>query len=280
MTAVAAFSGLALLVGLWLAASGWRKAPPRPRVNPLGRWGRRLEPMSPPRLAVVGGVTLAALVLTRWPVAAVATGCAVLFATSPALRRRVDEAEKAEALTVWVEMLRDATGTPRGIEGVLVATATGAPALIRPHVMRMARRLPFEPLDEALDGLADDLDHPVGDLVITALRLSATSGGRQIRAVLDDLASVAREEARMHRRVEVARARPRADMRSVLVIMALFVFLFILLGRSYLEPYGTAGGQAVLVIVTSCWGLGIWAMTRLGRGKPIERFLSREAKGL
>ena len=94
---------------------------------------------------------------------------------------------------MWAEMLRDATGTPRGIEGVLVATAPGAPAAIRPHVERLARRLPYDPLDDALDGLAHDLDDPVGDLVVTALRLSARSGGRQIRAVLDDLAEVARE---------------------------------------------------------------------------------------
>ena len=154
-------------------------------------------------------------------------------------------------------MLRDATGTPRGIEGVLVATAPGAPPLIRPAVARVAQRLPYDPLDVALDDLAEDLAHPVGDLVVTALRLAARSGGRQIRSVLDDLATVAREEARMHRRVEVARARPRADMRSVLAVMGGFVLLFVAGGPRL------PGALRHAPPVSSCWPL---VLVRLGGG--------------
>jgi tight adherence protein B len=141
----------------------------------------------------------------------------------------------------------------------------------------VARRLPYEPLDPVLDGLADDLAHPVGDLVVTALRLAARSGGRQIRSVLDDLAAVAREEARMHRRIEVARARPRADMRSVLLLMAGFLALFVVVADDYLEPYGTVPGQLVLTVVLAIWAAGVWAMGRLGHLRPIERFLARAA---
>src|SRR5690606_17759530 len=128
-----------------------------------------------------------------------------------------------------------------------------------------------------LDDLADDLAHPVGDLVVTALRLAARSGGRQIRSVLDDLAAVAREEARMHRRIEVARARPRSDMRSVLLLMVGFVALFVLVARDYLAPYGTVAGQLVLTVVLGIWAAGVWAMGRLGRIRPVERFLVRSA---
>lgn len=277
MISVALVCGVVVVVGLLVAVSGLRKvpvAPPQPHRSPSDRLGRHFAVPSPERVAMIGGAFVAVLLVTRWPVAAIAAGVAALAATSPALRQQTADAEKAEALTVWAEMLRDATGTPRGIEGVLVATANGAPLLIRPHVMRLARRLPYESLDEALDGLANDLRHPVGDLVVTALRLAARSGGRQIRAVLDDLATVAREEARMHRRVEVARARPRSDMRAVLIIMLGFVLLFIVMARKYLEPYGTPTGQLVLCLVFLCWGAGVWAMSRLGRTRPTERFLS------
>ncbi len=230
---------------------------------------------TPARVATIGGIALITLVLTRWPVAAIAAGvaAALLSGSRSALGRRTEEADTAEALTAWAEMLRDATGTPRGIEGVLVATAPGAPALIRPAVARVAQRLPYDQLDVALDDLAEDLAHPVGDLVVTALRLAARSGGRQIRSVLDDLATVAREEARMHRRVEVARARPRADMRSVLAIMGAFVLLFSLAARDYLAPYSTAAGQLVLALVLCVWAAAIWAMARLGRTSGVERFL-------
>jgi len=271
-------TGLALLCGLFVvggglfAASGLARVPVRP---PSAR--RQWRPPSPERVAAIGGAALLALLVTRWPVAAVAAGLAVvmLSGSGSALARRTQEADMAEALAVWAEMLRDATGTPRGIEGVLVATASGAPGLIRPAVLRVAQRLPYDVLDTALDDLADDLAHPVGDLVVTALRLAARSGGRQIRSVLDDLATVAREEARMHRRIEVARARPRADMRSVLLIMAAFVALFAFLAREYLAPYGTVVGQAVLTLVLAIWATGVWAMARLSRTEAVERFLVR-----
>jgi hypothetical protein len=273
VTGLALVAGMALTAGLLLAVSGLRLQPVRP---PRARaW--RVQPPSPERVLLVVASALAALVITRWPIAALGVGIAVGFALFSSGRQRVDEAEKAEALTVWAEMLRDATGTPRGIEGVLVATAAGAPALIRPHVLRLARRLPYEPLDRSLEGLADDLDHPLGDLVATALRLAARSGGRQIRSILDDLAAVAREEARMHRRIAVARERPRSDMRMVLVIISFTVMFFVVLAREYLEPYGSPLGQLILCVVAACWAVAIWAMGRLARPQPVERFLAHEA---
>ena len=273
MIGVVLVLGVGLVGGLLLAASGLRRAPVL--LQKSRRPARQLP--SPERFALVGATSLVVLLFTRWPVAAIGAGIAAGIATSPDMRRRGGDIEKAEALTVWAEMLRDATGTPRGIEGVLVATATGAPAAIRPAVERLARRLPYDPLDVALDGLARDLDDPVGDLVVTALRLAARSGGRQIRAVLDDLAEVARERARMHRRVEVARARPRSDMQALLAIMGFFVVMFVVVAHRYLEPYGTALGQLVMVIIGVCWATGLWAMARLARPQPVDRFLTIQA---
>ena len=119
---------------------------------------------------------------------------------------------------MWAELLRDATGTARGIEGILVATAADTPEAIRPTVVRFARRLAYEPIEQALPDLAAELDHEVGDLVVTALEIAAAAGGRQIRSVLDDLARAAREQAAALRRQEVARERPRSEMRQVAVI--------------------------------------------------------------
>ena len=273
MTALALVLGVGLVGGLLLAVSGLRQAPVVTRAS--RRPARQLP--SPERFALVAATSLVVLLFTRWPVAAIGAGMAIGIATSPDLRRRSGDIDKAEALTVWAEMLRDATGTPRGIEGVLTATADGAPMLIRPHVVKLARRLAYEPLDEALDDLAVDLAHPVGDLVVTSLRLAARSGGRQIRGVLDDLATAAREEARMHRRIEVARERPRSDMRSVIAIMTIFVTLLVFLARDYLEPYDSAVGQVVQAAVATVWAVGVTLMVRMGRSKPVERFLVRRA---
>ena len=275
MTGFAVLAGMVATVGLLLAVSGAQRRPVparRPRLR------RTLPVPSPERVVLVLASAFVVLLVTRWPVAAAGVGVAVALASSPDRRQRLDEAERAEALTIWVEMLRDAMGTSHGVEGVLVATAPGAPVSIRPHVLALARRLPYQPLDPALEALAHDLDHPLCDLVVTALRLAARSGGRQVRAVLDDLAAVAREEARMHRRIAVARARPRSDMRIVLAIMSFAVAFFVVLARDYLEPYRSPTGQLVLCLVGACWAFGIWTMGRLGRMQPIERFLTREAR--
>ncbi len=193
VTLYAALAGLVAAAGLVLAFSGLRKQEPPAPARAAGRpmpWHRWQVP-APERVALIAAATLVTLVVVRWPVAVVGVAIAVTYATRPHARHD-DDAAKADALTAWVEMLRDATGTPRGIEGVLTVTADGAPMLIRPHVVRLSKRLAYEPLDDTLDDLADDLDHPVGDLVVTSLRLAARSGGRQIRSVLDDLATAAR----------------------------------------------------------------------------------------
>jgi hypothetical protein len=61
-------------------------------------------------------------------------------------------------------------------------------------------------------------------------------------------------------------------MRAVVVIMLVFVALLTFLARSYLEPYGTPGGQLILCVVLACWGGSIWIMARIARTETVERF--------
>lgn len=276
MSQIALLAGMVAASGLLLMVSGARKVPVAPARE---RSRKTIEPPSPGRVLLVLGVSLGVLAFTRWPVAAIGAGIGVAMLASASAKNRlkVDAGAKAEALATWAEMLRDATGTPRGIEGVLVATASTAPEEIKPHVEALAQRLPYEPLDYALDGLARDLDHPLGDMMVAALRLSANTGGRQIRSVLNDLVMVAREEARMHSRVEVARSRPRAQMRILMVMMGIAVSVLTLLASDYLEPYGTPLGQLVLIFIGLCWAGSLWLMARLGQTRQVERFLAAEA---
>jgi hypothetical protein len=92
--------------------------------------------------------------------------------------------------------------------------------------------------------------------------------------VLDDLATAAREEARMLRRQEVARERPRSEMRQVALISAGTVLTLTVIGKDYLAAYDSAAGQLVLLVVAGCWGVGFSAMARLGRSERVERFLA------
>lgn len=270
MSPLAVLGGFLTFGGLAVAVGSWRPVP----VAEHGRLPH-LDGRARRRLAAAIVVLLVVLVFTRWPVAAVAAATAAWIAAGVQTRRARREAERrTEAIALWAEMLRDAIGTARGVEGVLVATAATAPLAIRPEVRTMARRLQHEPLDAVLDGLASDLDHPIGDLVVTALRLTSTAGGRQVRDVLGNLAAAAYAEADSNRRIEVARERPRAAMRYTAVIIAGFVTLLAVFSRQYLEPYETALGQVVLLMVAFYWAAGFWWMHRMGQATPVERFLT------
>ena len=271
MTALAAAAGLLVALGIGLAVSGLV-----PTVVPPKSPSRshRAE-VTGPRLLAAAGAALAALVLTRWPVAAVGAAVAVWLLMGRRGRPSpAGEIERTEALAAWAEMLRDGVGTPRGIEGIITATASTAPALIRPTVMRFAHRLAWQDLHDALPDLADELDHRLGDLIVMSLDIAARTGARQVRDVLDDLAEAAREEARMLRRQEVARARPRSEMHQVAFISVAVVLGLAVLGQTYLAPYRTTAGQLVLLLVAGIWAIGFRAMTRLARSEPVERFLT------
>ena len=273
MTVLAALAGVTVAVGIALAASGLIRTAPPARTLPQ-RAVKRADLLGPRALAA-GAAALAVLVVTRWPVAAAGAGVAAWLVMARRSRPSpAGEIERTEALAAWAEMLRDGVGTPRGIEGIITSTASTAPPLIRPTVMRFAHRLAWQDLHDALPDLADELDHRLGDLVVMSLDIAARTGARQVREVLDDLAAAAREEARMLRRQEVARARPRSEMHQVAFISVVVVLGLAVVGQDYLAPYRTGAGQVVLCVVAGIWAVGFRAMARLARSQPVERFLT------
>lgn len=260
---------------IWLLVTGIRPADPPPE----GGWHRRLveraSGLEGRRIALSAAMGALAVLLVRWPVAVVAAGAAGWFIPLPGDKAARQRAEaRTEAIAQWCEMLRDTAGTARGIEGMLIATAASAPAPIRPELRRMAHRLENEPLEAVLDGLGEDLAHPVGDMVVVALRLAATAGSRRVRSVLTQLAATANASAAMRRRVEVARARPRSATRLVALVVAAFVVGLLVFSRDYVEPYGTPLGQLVLVGIGGYWALGFWWLVRLGRLPEPARFIT------
>lgn len=268
--------GAGLAGGILLLASGLSGAAAPAVDAPPRRWAvvDAIDRVDRRRLALAAGVGLAAAVLVRWPVVVAGSMAVAWIAPLPGQRSARLRAEaRAEAIAQWCEMLRDAAGTARGIEGILVATAPSAPEPIHDEIGRFAKRLETQSLGDALDALAGDLAHPIGDLVVTALSVAATAGSRRVASVLGNLASTAHHEASMRRRVEVARARPRSTMRLVAVIVASFVAGLALFARDYLAPYGTPVGQLVLVLIGLYWGLGFWWMARLGHVPETERSL-------
>lgn len=224
--------------------------------------------------AIAAGLIL--LVVTRWPVLAVAGGVLVFF--GPALFGGGASEKRAiaqlEGLAAWTESLRDTIAGAVGLEQAIPATAYAAAPAISPELIALSDRLRVRtPLPVALQRFADDLDDPSADLIVAALMLNARLRGPGLRDVLTSLAGSAREELEMRRRVVASRASTRRSVQIVVGISVFFVLGLTLFNRSYVEPYSSFIGQLVLLIVLAFFGAGFVWMRRLSVFELPGRFL-------
>ncbi len=230
------------------------------------------------RASIAVGVGLVVLLLTRWPIAGVATGVLVLAwnrlfggaGEERAAMRRV------EALASWTESLRDTIAGAVGLEQAIPASARGAGPALRPHLDSLVNRLRSRtPLPDALHQLADDLDDPSADIVVAALILNARLRGPGLREVLGALAKSAREEVDMRQRVMSQRASTRRSVQIVIGVSVAFVLGLAVFNRQFVQPYGTPIGQVVLAGVCGLFAMGFWWLRKLSSIETPDRFLQR-----
>jgi Flp pilus assembly protein TadB len=264
--------GLGLFVGV-LAVVGLPHRPagkPRKRRNPHAGQDRTKR--------LVFGLIGAALtlVLTRWAVATVAIGLLCAFwdriAGSEAAER-VGIA-RLEAMASWTESLRDTIAGAVGLEQAIPATALNAGVVIRPSLNLLVDRLRIrEPLPDALMAFAEDIDDPSADVICSALVLNSRLRGPGLRDVLTALATSAREELDMRRRIEASRKSIRRSVKIVLVIVLGVMGLLAVLNRTYVKPYSSLLGQLVLLIVVALLAAGLLWLRSLAAPRRTERFL-------
>ena len=180
---------------------------------------------------------------------------------------------RTEAIASWTEMLRDTIAAAHGLEAAITATAPVAPEPIRTEVMTLAIAIEREPLPRALQRLADDLAHPIADLVVSALSVAASGSVRELADLLGTLAAPARDEAAMQLRVEAARARMRTAVRVITGCTILTAAGLVILNPSYVDVYSSAVGQITLALIATCWGLALWWLARMSAFRTPERFL-------
>ncbi len=222
------------------------------------------------------GAGLLALIITRWPVAAVASGALVLFwpALFGGVRAEREAITRLEGLAAWIESLRDTIAGAVGLEQAIPATTYAAAPSIKPQLRILVDRLRVRvPMPVALQRFADDLDDPSADLVVATLILNARLRGPGLRQVLSSLADAAREELDMRQRVFAGRSSTRRSVQIVAGFSVLFVLGLSVLNRDYVEPYGTALGQLVLCIVVGLFAAGFLWMRRLSGVITPARFL-------
>ncbi len=231
------------------------------------------------QLALLGGglVTgLLTLVVVRWVVLALTLGLLValwdrFFGGAAEERNAI---AKLEAVASWTESLRDTIAGAVGLEQAIPATAATASPQIRPALNLLVDRLRIrEPLPDALRRLADDLDDASADLIVAALLLNARLRGPGLREVLTALATSAREELDMRRRIEAERRSTRRSVQVVVAVTLGVAGLLVLLNRQYVAPYSSFVGQLVLVVVIALFAAGVAWLRRLARVEGAERFL-------
>ncbi len=236
-----------------------RPAPARPARRP-----RPSTPLDAGRVGLGVAVGLAVLVITRWPVLALAAG--VLAAQWQRLlrdERADDERRRIEGIAKWLEDLRDTLrGSSVGTEEALEQVALRAPDAVRePLATFVVRRRQGFRTEDALADLADELAHPTSDAAVAAIRLvvTGTAGAGRLYHTVSALAAAARDEVRARERVDRTRAIYRTSMTRLVVIATILIGYLRLAAGELLEPYGTVTGQLVLALPLTLWaGCILW----------------------
>ena len=284
---IAALAGAAVVGGLILAgvAIFGRPGPARPD-SPLTVRLRRLWNGSDPSaagrrrhhalviVAVAGGAL--AWLLTGLPVAGVLVGVAIpgapwLFTVGRAEQRSI---ARVEALGEWTRRLKDVSNVGQGLQQAIVSTAATAPEMINEEVRTLAARLRAgENPRDALLLFADEMADPVADQVVAALILHLTDRGERLSDVLASIAAGAAADVATRREVEAKRTQPRFAVRF-LTGVTLLVLVAGLLNPTYMRPYGTPLGQAVMVVLGSIFvALLVWVRS-MSLPPPVPRFLN------
>jgi tight adherence protein B len=276
MTPVVVLIGAGIGAGLALIVGGlWSTASPVRRVSMM----KRLDPAN--RQAALCAVALALVVglITHWPVGAAiggAVGWTLRSALQPNASNRV--VGRLEALATWIEALRDSVAAHRGLLAAIESTVAGAPAAVKPNVVRLVARIKSGmPLDQALHAFALELGDAAVDEAVAPLILASRFGGSDLQSLLATAAANTRDQIAVWQRTEVARARPRRDMRLVMAVTLVFTLGVLLVGHGYFRPFDSPGGQLALLCVAGLFAAGFWSMNRLSRPAPMPRLFDSEA---
>lgn len=191
-------------------------------------------------------------------------------------QNRATEVAKIEAIAAWCEMMRDTISASSGLNEAIQRSAEVAPEPVRRPVRQLGASLRQRSPESALRAFADELDHPVGDLVVASLLLSASGQGGSMSDQLSELAITARANATMRLRIEAGRARVYTAASMVGSIFALFAVGLMVLQRDFMAAYSSATGQVVLLVVTALMLFGWSAMFRLGDFTPVPGVLRHD----
>jgi Flp pilus assembly protein TadB len=257
-------AGLLVSGGLVAAVAAVRGVGPSAGSLSVRRSHRRR--ITPLHLGAVATGVLA-LLITGWPVAALAAAGGVVFIPKvlgggKAAKRMI---ATSEALADWTRRLADliSSGAAGSTRDALRRSLTSAPEAIAPAVTNLVTRMGPQGVEPALRQFAREVDDPAADKIAMVLILRERNGGPGLADVLTALAADLDDRSRMVREVEAERAKPRANMRTIVVVTLVLVVAMTLFARTFLSGYSTPLGQAALLLVIVLFGTALRWMRRL-----------------
>jgi Flp pilus assembly protein TadB len=180
-------------------------------------------------------------------------------------RRESRLTEKEEALVVALKRVYEELRTVT-IQEALVSLGSTAPLPVRPVFQRLAADLAQQrDYGDALRASKVRLGSQVWDDCVAGLLLAHEVGERNIREVFQRIASNARAQVQLRRRVYAQQAEQIMGARITLVVpVAVVVFMRVSFpdaDRFYTSP----GGELVLLVCGLAMLLGYWSMLKIGR---------------
>jgi Flp pilus assembly protein TadB len=118
-------------------------------------------------------------------------------------------------------------------------------------------------MEPALRRFAAEVNDPAADKSAGVLILRTRNGGPGLADVLTGLAADLDDRSRMIREVEAERSKPRANMRTIVIVTGLLIAGMMLFARTFLSGYSSVFGQIMLVVVAAVFAVALRWMKNL-----------------
>jgi tight adherence protein B len=187
--------------------------------------------------------------------------------------------ERDEALEEWTRRLISMSQLGQGLEQSLRDSVDSAPIPIKGEVERLAARLGARwTMRDALRQFAYELASTNGHTVALALTAADEDRGPGLSEALEGLAATIAEQSRLNREIEARRGESRITVRmvtgTILAVVALGA-----LDKTYVTPYQTPVGLAVLVVLLGLFAAIVLWMRKLIMPAPQVPLLPDPRKG-
>lgn len=223
--------------------------------------------------AIIGVLTWFA---SGWP--AVGAGAAALVWVGKfwfrASRERKIYFRTTEAISTWIDMVKDSLSGGAGLSQAIESTVTVAPEIVRPHVLRLASSQRTMSQSWALREFGAALAHPTSDLVVQALITASEHQARDLPRLLAKTSEQARARNAAVLQAESERAKLYTEARAMVVAVIVLGTIIAIVAHDFFKPYDNLLGQMILGFIMVLMVGSAAALVQAGRPQRELRLLA------